>query len=137
VIKETNLFLAVPNVLALFPDAPVVVLTRSPLGAASSFARGNLFERWDYRVRYRQIVAATRHADAPLSAAAALVPDDDPPDLVALARLHTLNTLLLAAALDSRPVSLPIMISVQVIQHAQLIPTFAGLALDRGRVTAR
>ncbi|WP_452465156.1 SUMF1/EgtB/PvdO family nonheme iron enzyme [Nonomuraea recticatena] len=102
VIKETNLFFAVPNVLELFPDAPVVVLTRSPLGVASSFARGRLFERWDYRARYRQMVDAARRPDVPVAGAAALVPDDDPDDLVALARLHVLNTVLLAAALGTR-----------------------------------
>jgi hypothetical protein len=48
VIKETNLFFALPALLALFPDSPAVVLTRSPLGVASSFARGDLFRRWDY-----------------------------------------------------------------------------------------
>ncbi len=103
VVKETNLFLTVPNALALFPDAPVAVLTRSPLGVASSFARGNLFERWDYRSRYQQMVQATRRPDAPLAGAAPLVPDDDPADLVALARLQVLNTLLVAEALASRP----------------------------------
>lgn len=48
VVKETNLFFALPAPLALFPDAPVAVLARSPLGVASSFARGGLFPRWDY-----------------------------------------------------------------------------------------
>jgi hypothetical protein len=59
VIKETNLFFALPALLALFPDSPVAVLTRSPLGVASSFARGDLFRRWGYRARYRQVTATT------------------------------------------------------------------------------
>jgi hypothetical protein len=42
VIKETNLFFALPALLTLFPDSLVAVLTRSPLGVASSFARGDL-----------------------------------------------------------------------------------------------
>jgi hypothetical protein len=100
VIKETNLFFALPAFLALFPDSPAAVLTRSPLGVASSFARGDLFRRWDYRTRYRQMTAMTTQPE--FAAWAGVVPDDDPPDLVALARLQVLNTLLLATALHSR-----------------------------------
>ena len=100
VIKETNLFFELPALLALFPDSPVMVLTRSPLGVASSFARGDLFRRWDYRARYRQMTAITSRAV--FRQWAAVVPDDDPPDLAALARLQVLNTLLLARALQDR-----------------------------------
>jgi hypothetical protein len=100
VIKETNLFFALPALLAIFPDSPVAVLTRSPLGVASSFARGNLFRRWDYRARYRQMTAMTTRPE--FAAWAGVVPDDDPPDLAALARLQVLNTLLLATALHDR-----------------------------------
>lgn len=100
VIKETNLFFALPALLGLFPDSPVAILTRSPLGVASSFARGDLFRRWDYRGRYRQLTAmATRPEYAPF---AGVVPDDDPADLTALARLQVLNTLLIANALHQR-----------------------------------
>jgi hypothetical protein len=100
VIKETNLFFALPALLGLFPGSPVAVLTRSPLGVASSFARGDLFRRWDYRARYRQVTAmATRPEYA---AFAGVVPDDDPADLTALARLQVLNTLLIASALHQR-----------------------------------
>ncbi len=80
--------------LGLFPDSPAAVLTRSPLGVASSFARGDLFRRWDYRARYRQMTAMTIRPE--FAAWAGVVPDDDPPDLTALARLHVLNTLILA-----------------------------------------
>jgi hypothetical protein len=100
VIKETNLFFALPMMLALFPDSPAGVLTRSPLGVASSFARGDLFRRWDYRARYRQMTAMTTRPE--FAAWAPVVPDDDPSDLAALARLQILNTLLLAAALHCR-----------------------------------
>ena len=100
VIKETNLFFALPMMLALFPDSPAGVLTRSPLGVASSFARGDLFRRWDYRARYRQMTAMTTRPE--YAAWAGVVPDDDPPDLAALARLQVLNTLLLATALHCR-----------------------------------
>jgi len=99
VIKETNLFFALPAFLALFPGSPAVVLTRSPLGVASSFARGGLFSRWDYRARYRQMTAMTTRPE--FAAWAGIVPDDHPSDLAALARLQVLNTLLLATALHS------------------------------------
>lgn len=101
-VKETNLFFALSNLLALFPDAPITVLTRSPLGVASSFARGCLYRRWDYPARYQQMVATTRrirHARY-----APLVPDDQPTDLVALVRLQVLNALLLAEALGDRDI---------------------------------
>jgi UTP-glucose-1-phosphate uridylyltransferase len=100
VIKETNLFFALPTLLALFPDSPVAVLSRSPLGVASSFARGDLFRRWDYRARYLQMVSITGRAG--YRDWAPVVPDDDPPDLVALTRLQVLNTLLLANGLRGR-----------------------------------
>lgn len=94
VIKETNLFFALPALLGLFPDSPAAVLTRSPLGVASSFVRGDLFRRWDYRARYRQMTAITTRPE--YAAWAGIVPDDDPGGLTALARLQVLNTLILA-----------------------------------------
>ena len=98
-VRETNLFFAVPALLALLPGAPVLVLSRSPLGVASSFARSRLFARWEYRARYQQMITMTRDRSGGAGRFSALVPDDDPPDLVALARLHVLNTVLLADAL--------------------------------------
>ena len=97
-VKETNLFFALPVLLALLPGAPVLVLSRSPIGVASSFARGDLFRRWGYRSRYQQMITMTRHGGS-TRRFAALVPDDDPVDLVALVRLHALNTVLMADAL--------------------------------------
>jgi hypothetical protein len=102
VIKETNLFFALPAFLALFPGSPAAVLTRSPLGVASSFARGDLFRRWDYRARYRQMTAMTTRPE--LATWAGIVPDDQPSDLAVLARLQVLNSPLLATALHSRGV---------------------------------
>lgn len=100
VIKETNLFFALPALLGLFPGSPAAVLTRAPVGVASSFARGDLFRRWDYRARYRQMAAmASRPEFAPW---AGIVPDDDPSGLTALARLQVLNTLILASELHQR-----------------------------------
>lgn len=102
VVKETNLFFALPTLLALLPEAPILVLSRSPLGVASSFTRGDLFRRWGYQSRYEQMVFMTRHGTRGMCQFAPLVPDDDPPDLVALVRLQVLNTVLIAAALDGR-----------------------------------
>lgn len=102
VVKETNLFFALPGLLALFPEAPVLVLSRSPLGVASSFTRGGLFRRWGYDACYRQMIAMTRDGDDDMRRFGALVPDDRPPDLIALARLQVLNTVLLAEALADR-----------------------------------
>lgn len=127
VIKETNLFFALPTLLGLFPDAPVAVLARSPLGVASSFARGDLFRRWGYRARYQQMVRTTRRAG--YRDWAPVVPDDDPPDLVALVRLQVLNTILLAKALGDRAGDG----EVVVIRYetAVLDPDAAGASLAR------
>ena len=100
VIKETSLFFALRALLSLFPGSPVAVLTRSPLGVASSFARGDLFRRWGYRARYWQVTAMASRPE--LAEWAAVVPDDDPVELAALARLQVLNTLLIAKALHDR-----------------------------------
>ncbi|MEV4197447.1 MULTISPECIES: hypothetical protein [Micromonospora] len=99
-VKETNLFFTARSLLRLFADAPAVVLTRSPLGVASSFARSQLFDRWGYAERYRQMVTMT--GAGPHERFAALVPDDGPDELTALTRLIVLNTVLLADALDGR-----------------------------------
>ena len=104
-VKETNLFFALPAVLDLLPGAHVVVLSRSPLGVASSFTRGRLFTRWGYRARYQQMITLTRDRRGPACRFARLVPDDEPPDLVALARLQVLNTVLVAHALQDREVT--------------------------------
>ena len=102
VVKETNLFFALPALLSLLPEAPILVLSRCPLGVASSFIRGDLFRRWGYRSRYQQMLTMTRSGPDRIRGLAALVPDDDPPDLVALVRLQVLNTVLVADALAGR-----------------------------------
>lgn len=48
IVKETNVFLALPQLLELFPKSPVRLLTRNPLGIASSFKRNDLYNRWRY-----------------------------------------------------------------------------------------
>ena len=93
-----------PTLLALFPQAPVAVLTRSPLGVASSFTRGDLFQRWAYRGRYQRMVTATRSGHQ--ARYGVLVPDDDPPDLVALVPVVPGNTLLPVVA-SAAPVVAP------------------------------
>ena len=129
-VKETNLFFALAALLALFPDSPVAVLSRSPVGVVSSFMRSGLFTRWDYRSRYRQMVSMTqsgRHRRY-----AVLVPDDDPPGIVALTRLQVLNTVLLAAALDGQDaVHIPYEAAVRsrdqvVAGLARAVPELAG-----------
>jgi len=99
-VKETNLFFSARSLLRLFADAPAVVPTRSPLGVASSFLRSDLYRRWGYGDRYRQMVAMT--SAGPHARLGALVPDDHPDELTALTRLIVLNTVLLADALDGR-----------------------------------
>lgn len=44
-VKETNLFFATDTVLGMLPESPAGVLTRAPIGIASSFARGRLWDR--------------------------------------------------------------------------------------------
>ncbi|MEU6467481.1 SUMF1/EgtB/PvdO family nonheme iron enzyme [Streptomyces sp. NPDC046976] len=98
-VKETNLVFATDTVLRLLPHSPVVVLTRAPVGIASSFERGRLWARWAYGQRYAQVAATA--ASARWRDFAALVPLDDPAPPVALARLIALNSLLLAQALST------------------------------------
>lgn len=99
-VKETNLFFSARSLLRLFADAPVVVLTRSPIGVASSFVRSNLYHRWGYADRYRQMITMT--GAGPHAGFSALVPDDDPDELTGLVRMIVLNTVLLAGAVDTR-----------------------------------
>lgn len=100
VVKETNLFFAIDGLLGLFPDSPVVVLSRSPIGVASSFARSGLFDRWGYAARYAQLQAMAAHPARARYRFA--VPDDGPDKLRMLVRLVTLNAVVLAGALDER-----------------------------------
>ena len=120
--------------LALFPQAPVAVLTRSLLGVASSFTRGDLFRRWAYRGRYQQMVTATRSGHQ--ARYGVLVPDDDPPDLVALVRLQVLNTVLLATALAGRDIAV-IPHETAVICPQTAVDALAALVPDLGVVLTR
>jgi len=139
VVKETNLFFALPALLALLPGAPVLVLSRSPLGVASSFMRGDLFRRWGYRSRYQQMVTMTGRGDSCARRFAALAPDDNPADLVALVRLQVLNTVLMADALAGRDlahISYETAVTSPGDALATLttaLPGLEGLALSGGR----
>ncbi|WP_331726064.1 SUMF1/EgtB/PvdO family nonheme iron enzyme [Streptomyces sp. NBC_01012] len=100
-VKETNLLFSTDTTLTLLPYSPVLVLTRAPVGIASSFARGRLWKRWGYGERYGQ-VAATAHSARWRREFESLLPQDDPEELVALGRLIAVNALLLARALVDR-----------------------------------
>ncbi len=96
-VKETNLFFASRSVTGLLPESPVLVLTRAPLGIASSFERGGLWQRWVYAERY---LGLARTARTPRWRDwSPLLPLDDPQPPVALARMIAVNALLLAEAL--------------------------------------
>ncbi|MFJ8628565.1 SUMF1/EgtB/PvdO family nonheme iron enzyme [Kitasatospora sp. NPDC093550] len=96
-VKETNLWFATGAVTNLLPNSPILVLSRAPLGIASSFARGNLFERWHYASRYEMLSSAARKS-AQWAPWAELLPEDDPEPAAALGRLIALNSLLLSHA---------------------------------------
>lgn len=56
IVKETNLYAAVPQFLDLFPESDIELLTRNPTGVVSSFKRNGLYERWNY-ARVAEVVA--------------------------------------------------------------------------------
>ncbi|MEU0302889.1 sulfotransferase [Streptomyces sp. NPDC006175] len=100
-VKETNLFFSTDTTLTLLPYSPVLVLTRAPVGVASSFARGRLWKRWGYSERYAQVAVTARTARW-RKEFETLLPQDDPEEPVALGRLMAVNALLLARALNGR-----------------------------------
>ncbi|MFJ8769545.1 hypothetical protein [Streptomyces clavifer] len=100
-VKETNLFFSTDTTLTLLPYSPVLVLTRAPVGIASSFGRGRLWQRWGYAERYAQ-VAVTAHSARWREEFELLLPQDDPAEPIALGRLMAVNALLLARALNGR-----------------------------------
>lgn len=100
-VKETNLYGAIGLPLGLWPDAPVVVASRSPLGVVSSFARGRLWQRFDYPRVYARMTALVATHPA-YRRWAPLFPEGRPTEQVALVRLIVVNTVLLAEALAGR-----------------------------------
>src|SRR5690625_260104 len=99
-IKETNLYFTAASLLELFPDAPVVVLSRAPIGVAGSFARGGLWWRWGSAETYHRGGELAR--EQPDRRWVPLLPDEDPSAPVGLTRLIVLNAALLAEALRDR-----------------------------------
>ncbi|WP_369185817.1 hypothetical protein [Streptomyces sp. Y1] len=135
-VKETNLFFAAKAVTGLLPHSPILVLTRAPLGIASSFERGGLWKRWNYADRYLSLARTARTAQwrdwTPL------LPLDGPQPPVALARMIAVNALLLAVALRSdltgcgRPIahlSYERHVTAPEDVHAHLVD-FLGVRLD-------
>ncbi len=98
VVKETNLFFATGTLLRLFPESPIVVASRSPLGVVGSFRRRSLFARWRYADRYRQLSLTTSFTR--WRRWAPVLPTNEPEETTVLVRLIVLNTLLLADALS-------------------------------------
>ena len=128
-VKETNLSFAIHNVLALFPDAPIVVLTRSPLGIASSFARSGLFDRWGYAGRYLKLQEMTqrpKYAGYRFAVAA-----DNPTKLQMLARLMTINALLVACAVKGRP-TLHVAYEAAVMDQRAALDPVTDMLRERG-----
>lgn len=102
-----------------------------PAGCGLLIQAGDLFRRWDYRARYQQMITMTRHGTGDMRRLAPLVPDDDPPDLVALVRLQVLNTALIAAALDGRDL-LHISYETSVTKPARALAALAAMLPDLG-----
>ena len=104
VIKETNLFFAIKNFIALFPDSPILILKREPLGIFSSFVSQDLFCQWHYEERYYQLRQVSLSDDwKQFKFIFDDVNKESLPALVILARLLFLNSLLIAFFLGDRP----------------------------------
>lgn len=101
-VKETNLFFAAQNFLKLFPDAPILVLKREPLGIISSFVDQDLFMRWKYQERYDNL---KRVSETPEWERFRFVfeKSEDISPVTMLTRMLFLNSLILAYTLDERP----------------------------------
>ncbi len=129
-IKETNLFFTTETLFGLFPDSPVVILSRSPLGIVSSFSAAGLWHRWSYRNRYHQLVAMTRNPR--YRAWAPVVLDDDPDPLIGVTRMVILNALLLSQSLGEREHH-HVPYERQVREHARVIEDLCALIPENPR----
>ena len=102
-VKETNLFFALQNLLKFFPDAPILILKREPLGILSSFINQDLFNRWHYQERYEQLkqVSLSKNWES-----FRFIFDNTNQQtispVIALTRLLFLNTLIIAYFLNDR-----------------------------------
>ena len=103
-VKETNLFFALENYLKFFPDAPILILKREPLGILSSFVDQDLFKKWDYEQRYEQLKQLSRSEHWK---AFQFICDDTGKEaessLIKITRMLFLNGLLTAKLLGERP----------------------------------
>ncbi len=120
-VKETNLFFATQNFVDLFPHSKAVILSRSPVGIAGSFADNNLFKKWNYAERYNQLKAMTRQPQYERYGFI-FEGQHDPGSLRKLTRLIVMNTLLVCESLGERE---------------QLSVTYEASVGDRDRVLAR
>lgn len=102
-VKETNLFFALQNFLKFFPDSPILILKREPLGIFSSFIEQDLFNKWDYKERYERLKQVSLSASwEPFR----FIFSDDretQSSITILTRLLFLNSLLIAYLLNERP----------------------------------
>jgi len=124
VVKETNLFFALNHFLALFSDAPILLLTRNVIGIAGSFQEEDLYSRWNYSERYRQLSIVARTFDNGKWRFA--LPDDDSCDLTKLVRMMTLNALLIATNVQVRfhvavPYELAILEPTKAAEQLQMV----------------
>jgi hypothetical protein len=103
-VKENNLFFALENYLKFFPDTPILIVKREPLGILSSFIDQDLFDKWDYEKRYEQLKNVS-HSEKWESFQ--FICDDtdkeEKPPIVRLTRMLFLNSLLMAHLLGKRP----------------------------------
>lgn len=97
-IKETNLFFSTKDFLSLFQESKIIVLSRNPVGVASSFINGNLYNRWNYEDRYKQIQRLTTDHEHYSN----FLPDDTASEILKVTRLAVLNTILLFSELEGR-----------------------------------
>jgi len=102
-IKENNLFFALENYLKFFPDSPILILKRDPLGILSSFIDQDLFNKWDYEKRYEQLKKISCSGDwEQFNFIYNDTIKEDGSSIVKLTRMLFLNSLLLAYLLGKR-----------------------------------
>lgn len=105
VVKETNLFLALPQFLDLFPKSPIRLLTRNPFGIASSFKRNDLYSRWSYD-QTAEVVSAQLKAGKPANFESMVEMAQERENwLEHIVWLMGLNSVLLSRYVDKRAVT--------------------------------
>lgn len=130
VIKETNLFFSAKNLLDLFPDSSVIMLTRDPVGIASSFVSDNLFERWNYRERYNRLKDVTMQPEYD-KYRIFFGEESDGDGLRELVRLIMLNTHLLNESLTGRD-QLMVGYEESVMNRQAVLARLSHFLIDKG-----